>query len=1227
MPYLPDPSDWSSEIQSPQGIVEPGNIDLNHRPIVKNSDGSISTVRSMSFEQDGREVLVPTVSDDGRLLSDAEAIDLYRKTGKHLGVFDNPDNATKYAEALHKDQEHKYLPEQIYLRSPLGGPVERPPVPDLRTTIVDGFRAQNAVVNAVRMLGVDPKTEEPVPGYNAFDEIKGTPYEPYGSRFTFSQSPAETSRLKSWIDQENATNRELDAAGHLGTAARILGGMIDAPSLLAAGTIYKGVRAGAALRTMGSTALAGAEQTAIQEGVLQTTQTTRTPQEGLINVASGTVLAGILGGALGMIVSKAEREVLVNGIDRLKSDLSSTTDRSAGSAEADRNLTLAPIVPPIVSKAYKGAQNLVEKVPYVGKAVSKVMDIPEHLSTKSGPSLRIMTGDFNEAKKGYVELGETPLVTQGNKEFIPTSPVVPLEREIRLGLRKADFHMNNRTEELFRQFRFGTNDVKFAKFKAAISAKFGKEGMTYDKFLEEIDYALRHGDRHDIPEVQTAAQEVFRPIIEAEHQRAISMELLEDKPPLGAESYAPRWVVKEKLVRNKPDFIDRYTTWRHSDQAIKYRIQEQLRIENENLQEAIRLESAEREATTRKRIEQLLGQWEGKTAKEAQAALAKRGEAEIKKAERGAEDGEKSKSADVVVDKAVREILDADLRKTDKELADEAEQTYTQYMGTPDGTLPKDDPIHGAMVPRAKRGRGPLMARTNPMPDDLLLDFIDRNPLRYTMKYLRSMMSDLGMHERTGDFEGTSVTKAIQEETARKMNAATTPAERQKIHDAGQAMIADYAGVRDRLKGIYGFSTHNILRKVGEYSQLAGDYDVGTNMGSSGISQIPDMGNVIARYAFSGGLAPAFKSFVGYLSRTSDTFKQAKAEMGPFIAATELISNSRGRELADMGDVYHPTAKAARILRTGAEATMVLSGTAIMTDLERVFASIAASTAFLKAAKAVARGRVSQKQITMLASANIDEGLAKKIWDEFSKEGGGRITPEGAYLTNTDNWDVSARKFFEAAIGRDVDIAVATPGEEKPLWMSTPGLSLIGKYKSFVAAANTRILLANLQRRDASSLSGVIALIGLGMMSSAIRSELRGFDASNRRPIDWIKEGVDQSQLTGWLGELNAMAAQTTGNSIDLWRLAGADRPYSRYANRSALGSLLGPVAGKVENMVGVTGAAFSRDDKGESGWTSSDTHKLRQLIPLQNLFYIRGLIDQMETGANQTFGIPQRAH
>lgn len=82
----------------------PGNIDLTHRPYVHNRDGSVSTVRSMGANIDGREVLMPTVSDDGRILSEGDAIDEYRRTGRHLGIYRNVADSNAAGQAIHEDQ-------------------------------------------------------------------------------------------------------------------------------------------------------------------------------------------------------------------------------------------------------------------------------------------------------------------------------------------------------------------------------------------------------------------------------------------------------------------------------------------------------------------------------------------------------------------------------------------------------------------------------------------------------------------------------------------------------------------------------------------------------------------------------------------------------------------------------------------------------------------------------------------------------------------------------------------------------------------------------------------------------------------------------------------------------------------------------------------------------------------------------------------------------------------
>jgi hypothetical protein len=91
------------------GLMQPGNIDLNNRPRVQNADGTISTVRSMSYRNSkGEEVLIPTVSDEGAIMTPQDAIRYWGLKNMFLGKFANPEQADAYAEWLHNQQAKQY---------------------------------------------------------------------------------------------------------------------------------------------------------------------------------------------------------------------------------------------------------------------------------------------------------------------------------------------------------------------------------------------------------------------------------------------------------------------------------------------------------------------------------------------------------------------------------------------------------------------------------------------------------------------------------------------------------------------------------------------------------------------------------------------------------------------------------------------------------------------------------------------------------------------------------------------------------------------------------------------------------------------------------------------------------------------------------------------------------------------------------------------------------------
>lgn len=89
-----------------------GNINLYERPRYNNGDGSYSTVDSFSTNIDGKEVLLPTIGRDrngnATRWTEDEAVDNYLKTGQHLGQFNTPEEADRYAQKLHEQQARFY---------------------------------------------------------------------------------------------------------------------------------------------------------------------------------------------------------------------------------------------------------------------------------------------------------------------------------------------------------------------------------------------------------------------------------------------------------------------------------------------------------------------------------------------------------------------------------------------------------------------------------------------------------------------------------------------------------------------------------------------------------------------------------------------------------------------------------------------------------------------------------------------------------------------------------------------------------------------------------------------------------------------------------------------------------------------------------------------------------------------------------------------------------------
>jgi len=115
-PSAPQPMYTDPLQPNPKGMVRQGNIDLTKLPVVYTPDGGWGTIKSSSFDMgDGKETLVPTILNGKPAPDDEEeanraAIAEYHRTGRHLGVFDNPDTADAYAQSIHENWEAGRIP-------------------------------------------------------------------------------------------------------------------------------------------------------------------------------------------------------------------------------------------------------------------------------------------------------------------------------------------------------------------------------------------------------------------------------------------------------------------------------------------------------------------------------------------------------------------------------------------------------------------------------------------------------------------------------------------------------------------------------------------------------------------------------------------------------------------------------------------------------------------------------------------------------------------------------------------------------------------------------------------------------------------------------------------------------------------------------------------------------------------------------------------------------------
>lgn len=492
--------------------------------------------------------------------------------------------------------------------------------------------------------------------------------------------------------------------------------------------------------------------------------------------------------------------------------------------------------------------------------------------------------------------------------------------------------------------------------------------------------------------------------------------------------------------------------------------------------------------------------------------------------------------------------------------------------------------------------RGPLRERVLNIPDVHIENFLESDIELIGRQYTNTMSADVELASKFGEADLSTKIEEVREDYNKRISKAKTEKQRTALEAQKKDDIRDIEAVRDRLRGTYKIPdnpsgglvrTGRVVRNL-NYLRL---------LGGMTLSAIPDLGKVMFAHT---GATNFINAGIGPMLANTKKWRIGAEEIKLAGTALDMTLDSRAMAIADVMDNYGRHSKFERMLSTGASKFGLVS---LMAPWNATAKQVAGTIVMSRLLRVVSSDVISPKDIRLLASSSIDEELAGRIASEFKKHG---QQEDALYLPNTLEWtDDEARRALRAAIVRDVDKVVVTPGQDKPLWMSHEVGGLIGQFKSFGVASVQRTLLAGIQQRDAAAFSGAMMMIALGGVSYGLKEKTAGRDVSDD-PKVWLANAVDRSGLLGWLMDANNITEKLTGGVVGLSAVTGEQ--ISRYQSRNVTGAFLGPTADMVADMFQVTSSAFKGD------FTESDIRKTRRLIPLQNLFYLRSVLDGVES-------------
>lgn len=375
---------------------------------------------------------------------------------------------------------------------------------------------------------------EPEPGFNPWDKIKGTPDEVNFRALSEARNEKKFNAIQADIARENADRKLLDSQPWwMGLVTEGTAGVLSPTSLIPGGSFVKGAKGGVALvKASASVGAANAVSAAVQEGALHNIEQTRTAGESATAIGASLFLGGLLGAGGQAALSKMDWQRAVKALETdLETPRTGLTPEAVLEAANSNNPALRSVGAAANDATAIGDNTIAGTAARVTAAAT----------AKMNPLLRALHSPSAAYREVATDLVENPLYLTKNFEGVASQPAVEtLMKEYNGGLAKAIQ---------------ATND-SYPEYRKA-GGQLGK-----DEFREAVGKAMRRGDADADPVVTKVAQEYRAKVFEPLKKQAIDAGLLpKDVSVDTAQSYFTRMWNGRKISADEQGFKGMVMDW------------------------------------------------------------------------------------------------------------------------------------------------------------------------------------------------------------------------------------------------------------------------------------------------------------------------------------------------------------------------------------------------------------------------------------------------------------------------------------------------------------------------------------------------------------------------------------------------------------------------------------------------------------------------------------------